>query len=103
MIVGVSDDPDSLWAKVGPHCMHEMNTYAAWFRDGVSGAGPYWIVDDIDELRKTGAYLVLTPDELIEHLRTYGYMMLHPLCGGIPPEIAWETLRTIETRVLPAL
>jgi len=25
------------------------------------------------------------------------------LCGGIPPEIAWETLHNIETRVLPAL
>jgi len=103
VIVGVSDDPDALWAKIGPHCMHEMNTYAAWFRDGAGGAGPYWIVDDIDELRESGAYLVLTPDELVDHLRTFGYMMLHPLCGGIPPEIAWETLRAIETRVLPAL
>ena len=46
---------------------------------------------------------MLTPDELVDHLRTFGYMMLHPLCGGIPPELAWETLRTIETRVLPAL
>jgi alkanesulfonate monooxygenase SsuD/methylene tetrahydromethanopterin reductase-like flavin-dependent oxidoreductase (luciferase family) len=103
VVVSVSDDPDAAWAKVGPYCMHEMNTYAEWFRDGAGGAGPYWIVDDIDELRESGAYLAVTPAELTEMLRTNGYMMLHPLCGGIPPELAWETLRAIETRVLPGV
>jgi hypothetical protein len=29
--------------------------------------------------------------------------MLHPLMGGLAPEIAWQSLRLIETRVLPAL
>lgn len=101
VVVGVSDDPDALWEKVGPHCMHEMNTYAAWFRDGAGGAGPYWTVSDTDELRESGAYLVLTPDALVDMLRQYGYMMIHPLCGGIPPELAWETLLAVETRVLP--
>ena len=103
VVVGVSEDPDALWAKIGKHCMHEMNTYASWFRDGAGGAGPYWVVENTDELRESGAYLVLTPEQLTEQLKTAGYMMLHPLCGGIPPESAWETLRNIETKVLPNL
>jgi alkanesulfonate monooxygenase SsuD/methylene tetrahydromethanopterin reductase-like flavin-dependent oxidoreductase (luciferase family) len=103
VIVGVSDDPGALWAKVGPHCMHEMNTYAAWFRDGSGGVGQYWTVTDPDELRDTGTYLVLTPDELVDLWRARGGVMVHPLCGGIAPDVAWETLRAIEARVLPAL
>jgi len=27
--------------------------------------------------------------------------MLHPMMGGVPPTLAWENLRTIETKVLP--
>jgi hypothetical protein len=29
--------------------------------------------------------------------------MLHPLCGGMPPDLAWSSLRLFETQVLPAL
>ena len=30
-------------------------------------------------------------------------LLLHPLCGGTPPELAWETLRLVGERILPAL
>ncbi len=29
--------------------------------------------------------------------------LLHPMMGGIPPAIAWESLRLIEEVVMPAL
>jgi hypothetical protein len=29
--------------------------------------------------------------------------MLHPLMGGIAPDLAWESLRLFETEVLPKL
>jgi hypothetical protein len=29
--------------------------------------------------------------------------MLHPMCGGMPPELAWSSLRLFEKQVLPAL
>lgn len=29
--------------------------------------------------------------------------MLHPLMGGLPPDLAWESLELIAAKVLPAL
>jgi hypothetical protein len=28
--------------------------------------------------------------------------LLHPMCGGMPPEMAWSSLRLFENEVLPA-
>jgi alkanesulfonate monooxygenase SsuD/methylene tetrahydromethanopterin reductase-like flavin-dependent oxidoreductase (luciferase family) len=102
-VVGVADDPDKLWATIGPCCMHEMNTYAEWFEVGSGGVGQYWKVADIDELREAGTYLVLTPDGLLDLWRTREVVMFHPLCGGIAPDLAWRSLRLIEDKVLPEL
>jgi hypothetical protein len=49
---------------------------------------------------------VLTPDELIamaRELPAAGTVMLHPLMGGMDPELGWESLRLVESQVLPAL
>ena len=54
--------------------------------------------------RRSGTpYRVFTPDEAVEHVRTAGYLGLHPLCGGIPPEVAWTSLELLRTDVLPQL
>jgi hypothetical protein len=45
----------------------------------------------------------MTPSECVEHVRTHGALTLHPLCGGIPPEIAWTSLELAVTKVLPAI
>jgi hypothetical protein len=50
-----------------------------------------------------GAYRVLTPDQAVDHVRTHGVLALHPLCGGCPPDLAWESLDLIESNVLPEL
>ena len=58
------------------------------------------------ELRASGAYSVWTPDELITRARALGpsgSIALHPLMGGLDPDLAWESLRLIESKVLPAL
>jgi ribulose-5-phosphate 4-epimerase/fuculose-1-phosphate aldolase len=33
----------------------------------------------------------------------YGFVLFHPMMGGIPPEMAWESLRLFEEEVLPHL
>jgi hypothetical protein len=48
-----------------------------------------------------GNYRILTPDEAIDQIRTNGYLGLQPLCGGVAPDLAWQSLRLIETEVLP--
>jgi hypothetical protein len=32
----------------------------------------------------------------------FPFAMFHPLCGGMPPELAWSSLRLFESEVLPA-
>ena len=44
-----------------------------------------------------------TPGEAIAHVRRAGILLLHPLCGGIPPAVAWEHLELVGKKVLPAL
>jgi hypothetical protein len=85
--------------------MHEMNASGKWaVESGIDTT--YRPIDDPDELRATGKYPVMTPDELIEECRRLGpagMVLLHPLMGGTPPELAWESLRLIEPEVLPAV
>ena len=44
--------------------------------------------------------------EFVEKARAMGPLeplLLHPLAGGMDPELSWESLRLMESRVLPAL
>ena len=36
-------------------------------------------------------------------LQPGGTVMLHPLVGGLDPEVSWEMLEVFEKRVMPAL
>ena len=56
-----------------------------------------------EDVRASGKYQVLTPDEAVEHAQQQGSFLLHPLMGGIPPEVAWESLELFERAVLPRL
>lgn len=101
----VAEDPDAAWARIAPYAMHEMNAYGAWMAQAGT-AGPYRPIEDADALRASGQYPVLTPDEVIAAARGLGPMdavMLHPLMGGMDPELSWESLALFESKVLPAL
>ena len=57
----------------------------------------------MEQLRGNNVYTVVTPAECVDLVRTHGSLALHPLCGGIPPEIAWESLELVASKVQPAL
>ena len=59
--------------------------------------------DDAEDLRAGGAYAVLTPDECVAMARSTGALRMHPLMGGLPPELAWESLELVAAKVLPRL
>ncbi len=101
--VALSRDPQAGWEQFGPYFLHETNAYGAWQAQTNVGS-PYRMSSDIIELQAGSSYAVLTPDEYIEELRAapFPFAMLHPMCGGIPPELAWSSLRLFETEVLPA-
>jgi alkanesulfonate monooxygenase SsuD/methylene tetrahydromethanopterin reductase-like flavin-dependent oxidoreductase (luciferase family) len=101
--IALAADAEQGWRQVGPYFLHETNAYGEWqAQDGVGS--PYRVVDGVDALRATGAYDVLTPDQFVEELRAapFPFAMFHPMCGGIPPEVAWSSLHLFEREVMPA-
>jgi alkanesulfonate monooxygenase SsuD/methylene tetrahydromethanopterin reductase-like flavin-dependent oxidoreductase (luciferase family) len=101
--VALATDPDKGWEEMAPFFLHEVNAYGAWqAQDDL--AAPYRSTTDAEQLRATGQYCVLTPEQLIAELRAapVPYVQLHPLCGGMPPKLAWSSLELLENEVLPA-
>ena len=82
-----------------------MNAYGRWMNQTRS-AGPYRPTDDVAAVRQSGLYRVVTPDECIalaNELGPEGTLLLHPLMGGLAPELGWSSLEMFAARVLPKL
>lgn len=90
-------DPERAWQVVGPAALHESNAYGAWAAEAGITTG-YRVYRDLAELRASGQYRVLTPAELAAEAT--GYVVLHPLMGGLPVDEAWASLQLIEAEVL---
>ncbi len=99
----VAPDVDTAWREIGEHLLHDARTYAEWNPDNETSAG-IADVSDVDELRATArTHRIFTADEAIAYVRGGGMLTLAPLCGGIPPDIAWKYLRFVDDAVMPAL
>lgn len=105
--VHLAQDVEEGWRLIAPYALHESNAYGQWLREGGPGtAEVYRQAESITEIRASGQYRVLRPDDLVAELSAQGPLavgLLHPMMGGIPPEAAWESLRLFETEVLPRL
>jgi alkanesulfonate monooxygenase SsuD/methylene tetrahydromethanopterin reductase-like flavin-dependent oxidoreductase (luciferase family) len=102
-VTALAADPQAGWAEMAPYYMYEMNAYGKWLvQDKV--AGPYKAIDSVEALCASGGYHVLSPEQMIEKLRAMPvpHVAFHPLCGGMPPKTAWESLRLFEREVMPA-
>jgi alkanesulfonate monooxygenase SsuD/methylene tetrahydromethanopterin reductase-like flavin-dependent oxidoreductase (luciferase family) len=106
-VVHLAEDVDAAWEELAPYAMHEVNAYGKWAADaGTFTAGGYDTYDDPDELRASGRYRVLTPEQFVEELGAAGpfaFAMFHPLVGGLPPEAGWRSLHLLQHEVLPRL
>jgi alkanesulfonate monooxygenase SsuD/methylene tetrahydromethanopterin reductase-like flavin-dependent oxidoreductase (luciferase family) len=101
----VATDVESAWAALGPHLLHEMRSYGAWLAEAGTGT-QYRPVADLGELRASGAYSIVTPEQCLDLARSLGAgsgLEFHPLVGGADPTIGWSCLRLVERDVLPAL
>jgi alkanesulfonate monooxygenase SsuD/methylene tetrahydromethanopterin reductase-like flavin-dependent oxidoreductase (luciferase family) len=101
MFFHIADDPDRAWAQIAPHAMHETNDYAEW-ASGMRGS-PYRAFDSVDELRASGMYEIVTPDEAVDLIAQRGGVSFKPLMGGLDPDVGWESLHLFESKVLPRL
>jgi alkanesulfonate monooxygenase SsuD/methylene tetrahydromethanopterin reductase-like flavin-dependent oxidoreductase (luciferase family) len=98
----IAEDPDRAWAQLGPHLLHDVQAYGAWQPPNVRNA-MHREVDTVEELQASGLFTVATPDDATKLARAADVVLLHPLCGGIPPDLGWETLHHWADTVLPAL
>ena len=100
--VHVSDDPERDWARIAPHALHDAQNYDAWQTPG-QRSQVHTGAKTADELRRSGVYRVVTPDECVALAREVGRVLLHPLMGGLPPALGWAGLELFEKKVLPRL
>ena len=100
----VDPDPDAAWDRIGPYLLRDARAYADW-NIGAAKPLPGTVVDvaTVDDVRAAGRYRIMTPDQAVAYIRTSGPLMLHPLCGGTPPDLGWPTLRLVQEEVLPQL
>jgi alkanesulfonate monooxygenase SsuD/methylene tetrahydromethanopterin reductase-like flavin-dependent oxidoreductase (luciferase family) len=98
----VAEDVEDAWRRLGPFMLHDARMYASWLGD--TAAASKSTAASIESLRdEAGPYRILTPDEAVAYVRQHGFLALHPLCGGCPPELGWETLELVADRVVPTL
>lgn len=103
--VFVAKDPDAAWDALGQYLLADAVGYGRWFESaGLTKGVTYSPARTVDELRaENGNYQILTPTQAIDLVGRFGYLPLHPLCGGIPPDLAWASLELVAAGVLPAL
>jgi alkanesulfonate monooxygenase SsuD/methylene tetrahydromethanopterin reductase-like flavin-dependent oxidoreductase (luciferase family) len=99
----VADDIDGAWGELGQYLLHDARSYADWNPGNQTSAGISH-VSSIEELRAMSkSHRIFSVPDAIAHARNGGMITLAPLCGGLPPAIAWPYLERVVTEVLPEL
>jgi alkanesulfonate monooxygenase SsuD/methylene tetrahydromethanopterin reductase-like flavin-dependent oxidoreductase (luciferase family) len=104
-MIFLHEDPDRAWAELGDYIVWEAVTYGGWSSDERSLMHLPG-VQTPEEVKASGRYRFLTPEQLITEVREadqYGPIVLHPLVGGMPVDDAWRSVQLLTDVVLPAL
>lgn len=94
--VFVADDLDAGWSEVGPALLVDAVAYHRWNQAAGTAETTASVSDasTVDELRALeGAHCVVTPEGARAMVAEHGLLALHPLCGGLAPDVAWPHLR----------
>jgi len=94
--VFVADDVDAGWDDVGPALLADAIPYHRWNTEAGSATTTASIssATTTDALRRAnGAHRVGTAEGARAIIAEHGMLGLHPLCGGLDPEVAWPYLR----------
>jgi alkanesulfonate monooxygenase SsuD/methylene tetrahydromethanopterin reductase-like flavin-dependent oxidoreductase (luciferase family) len=95
--VFVADDVDAAWQELGSYLLHDA-TMAASYRHGDDSVASISRAANVAELRAAGGpYRIFTTDEAVEYIRGGRPLPLLPLCGGVPPDVAWPYLERAVT------
>ncbi|WP_200821241.1 hypothetical protein [Oceanicoccus sp. KOV_DT_Chl] len=103
-IVFVHPDPDQGWEEIGEYMLADARSYSEWSNEAGLQATVVSNSKTVADLRdEQGPYRVVTAAGAVELINTWGSLPLHPLCGGIPAELAWKYLRRVADEVVPAM
>jgi alkanesulfonate monooxygenase SsuD/methylene tetrahydromethanopterin reductase-like flavin-dependent oxidoreductase (luciferase family) len=102
----VARDPDTAWRRIAPHALYEWNEYSRYRVNNPNTS--FKLIEDADWLRSNGIYTVLTPEATvalgIERQKTDGtnaVLGFRPLSGGLPFDLAQESLDLVISDVMP--
>jgi hypothetical protein len=98
----VAEDPERAWARLAPYALYDATSYNSW-QSGPHDNAVALDAGSVDDLKASGMWEVVTPDECVELARRNGAVALHPLMGGIPPELGWESLQLYADQVMPRI
>lgn len=93
--VFVAEDIETGWQEIGPSLLVDAVAYHRWNVDAGSASTSASIssASTVEALRESdGAHRIVTPATARSLLDEHGLLALHPLCGGLEPEIAWPYL-----------
>ncbi|ORB84901.1 luciferase [Mycobacterium kansasii] len=94
-------DPDEAWSRYGSFIMNETAEYSAWKRAGVPRPNEK-PAGSVDELRALNNVEILTPEQLIDQIRSgRREVVMNPLVGGLPLDAGWASLQLLTDKVLP--
>ncbi|MGI9289563.1 MAG: LLM class flavin-dependent oxidoreductase, partial [Pseudomonadales bacterium] len=65
----IAEDPERAWEQIAPHALHETNSYGKWMAESMGDQAVYSKSNDVEVLRASGAYQVVTPQQCIEIAR----------------------------------
>jgi hypothetical protein len=103
--VFVTEDPERTWSQIGRYVLYEAQTYASYQTPGQHST-PGVHAESVDDLKASPQYVVGTAEQVLERLANVpadGGVTLSPLAGGLPPDLAWESLELFAARVMPQL
>lgn len=93
--VFVADDVDRAWQEIGDYLLHDAIA-AAGYRRGDDTVASISRAGTVAQLRDPpGPYRILTKRQATEYMQSGQPLPLLPLCGGMPPEIAWPYLERV--------
>ncbi len=97
----VADDPERAWVEIGEYLFYETSTYASFQTPGQHST-PVVHADDIEGLKTASNLWIGTPQQIIDRVQAHpdvAALNFHPLAGGLPPRLAWESLELFENKV----
>jgi hypothetical protein len=88
----VADDVDAAWDEIGKYLLHDAMAYSQWNLENSVSAN-ITTAKTFGELRHASSHVILTAEEAKTRIAAGEVFNISPLCGGIPPDIAWRYLK----------